>query len=176
MTLGRKLKQIRIEKKLTQTTVAEYLNITRQSISKWENDNGYPDLDNLIHLSEYYEVSLDELLKENLHLKEQFTTVNNTPKISNSIKNLKNESDQDEGFALLIISLIGCLVSPLGLIIALVVLKRNKISNTFYKGVIVASLICILVNFWGTYALLSTFFHWGSSPNVEYLGYLIGNV
>ncbi|RAS91311.1 hypothetical protein A3863_06460 (plasmid) [Priestia endophytica] len=39
------------------------LNISRQSISKWENGNCYPDLDNLIKLSDLYNMSLDELIK-----------------------------------------------------------------------------------------------------------------
>lgn len=64
MALGKKLKDIRIEKGLSQTNVADHLNVTRQSVSKWENNTGYPDLDNLSRLSEYYEFSIDELLKD----------------------------------------------------------------------------------------------------------------
>ena len=51
----------------------------------------------------------------------------------------------DEGLALLIISLIGCLVTPLGILIAPIVLKRNKATNTFHRGVIMASVVCFLV-------------------------------
>ena len=69
MLLGEKLKETRQNKGLSQSTVAEHLNISRQSISKWENNSSYPDLDNLVRLSEYYEISIDDLLKENQGLK-----------------------------------------------------------------------------------------------------------
>ncbi len=64
MLLGEKLKSSRIKKGFSQNDVAEELHISRQSISKWENDISYPDLDNLVKLSTYYQVSTDHLLKE----------------------------------------------------------------------------------------------------------------
>lgn len=64
MLLGGKLKNSRVKKGFSQTDVAEELHISRQSISKWENDISYPDLDNLVKLSTYYEVSTDHLLKD----------------------------------------------------------------------------------------------------------------
>ncbi|AEB28849.1 hypothetical protein CAR_c00980 [Carnobacterium sp. 17-4] len=65
MLLGEKLKSSRVKKGFSQNDVAEELHISRQSISKWENDISYPDLDNLVKLSTYYQVSTDHLLKEN---------------------------------------------------------------------------------------------------------------
>lgn len=64
LLLGEKLKSSRVKKKYSQNDVAEQLHISRQSISKWENDISYPDLDNLVKLSTYYQVSTDHLLKE----------------------------------------------------------------------------------------------------------------
>ncbi len=64
LLLGEKLKSSRVKKKYSQNDVAEQLHISRQSISKWENDISYPDLDNLVKLSTYYQVSIDHLLKE----------------------------------------------------------------------------------------------------------------
>jgi len=52
MELGEKLKSHRENKGFSQVFVAEKLNVSRQSISKWENDRGYPDYDNLILLSQ----------------------------------------------------------------------------------------------------------------------------
>jgi transcriptional regulator with XRE-family HTH domain len=69
MLLGERLRETRQKKGVSQSTVAEHLNISRQSISKWENNSSYPDLDNLVRLSEYYEVTVDDLLKENQGLK-----------------------------------------------------------------------------------------------------------
>ncbi|TCD45497.1 helix-turn-helix domain-containing protein [Streptococcus sp. X16XC17] len=57
------LKNIRQAKNLSQDALAEQLFISRQSISKWENGDATPDLENLIKLSEVLGVSLDELVK-----------------------------------------------------------------------------------------------------------------
>lgn len=171
MSLGEKLKQIRVKKGLSQASVGEHLNLTRQTISKWENDNGYPDLDNLVRLSEYYEVSIDELLKRPQDLEKKTEEETSKVALSQAEENTQqNPDERDEGLILLLISLVGCLVTPLGLIIAPLVLKRNKATNTFCRGVKVASVVCILINFWGLYGFLSTTFHWGVTTTVEYLG------
>lgn len=59
------LKISRINKGLSQVQVAKKLNISRQSVSKSENVYNYPDIDNLILLSELYVISIDRLLKKN---------------------------------------------------------------------------------------------------------------
>ena len=70
MSLGETIYRLRTEKNLSQGDFAEKLEISRQSISKWENNIAIPDLEKIIKLSEIFEVSLDELVKgEQLHLK-----------------------------------------------------------------------------------------------------------
>ena len=64
MEFGERIKQIRQAKNLTQATVAKALNVSRQTISSWETGNSYPDIDSLIRLSDYYQLSLDTLIKE----------------------------------------------------------------------------------------------------------------
>ncbi|HAQ9448438.1 TPA: helix-turn-helix transcriptional regulator, partial [Enterococcus faecium] len=59
-----KIKKSRHIKGISQSEVAKYLNISRQSISKWENDTSSPDINNLTLLSSLYEISIDDLLKE----------------------------------------------------------------------------------------------------------------
>lgn len=63
MELAGNLKRKREECRMSQDDVASKLNISRQSISKWETGKCYPDLDNLILLSDLYKISLDELIK-----------------------------------------------------------------------------------------------------------------
>lgn len=171
MSVGTRLKKVRTEKGLSQKDVAEVLNVTRQTVSKWENNASYPDLDNLVRLSEHYEISTDELLKGNTEIEK--TVEENEIKVmelEKETKHLENTVEKDEGFILLIISLISCLVAPLGLIITPIVLKRNKATNTFYKLIIVASIVCILVNLFILYGHLSAWLHWGVTPTIEYLG------
>ena len=57
-----KLKEIREAKKMSQDEVANALHVSRQSISKWENNRSNPDLDNMVALAKLYDVSLDELV------------------------------------------------------------------------------------------------------------------
>ncbi len=64
MEIGPKFKKARLEKKLTQENVAEILNVSRSTISSWEVGRSYPDLDNLVSISNLYDVSLDNLLRE----------------------------------------------------------------------------------------------------------------
>ncbi|MBE4726848.1 helix-turn-helix domain-containing protein [Leuconostoc suionicum] len=70
MKFGDRLKKSRLEKGLTQEQVAQNLYVTRQTISGWENGISYPDIINLIKLSDYYQVSLDTLLKEDRGMRE----------------------------------------------------------------------------------------------------------
>ena len=63
MEIGKKLKEARQMSGLTQENVAEKLNVSRQTISNWENGKSYPDIISVIKMSECYRVSLDYLLK-----------------------------------------------------------------------------------------------------------------
>lgn len=65
MSLGQQLKNFRESQNLSQEDVAKKIGVTRQAVYKWENDKSYPDIDNLIILSEFYNVTLDDLIKGN---------------------------------------------------------------------------------------------------------------
>ncbi len=62
MITGEKLKALRTAKGLSQEKVAEKLGISRQAVTKWENNQSVPSSENLIALAEIYGVSLDELV------------------------------------------------------------------------------------------------------------------
>lgn len=70
MKFGNHLKQERLRRKFTQQKVAQDLNVSRQTISGWETENSYPDISSLIRLSDYYQISLDQLLKEDTGMTE----------------------------------------------------------------------------------------------------------
>lgn len=63
MEFNVKIKTRREQLGFTQTEVANHLYVTRQTISKWELGKSYPDLELLIALSDFYDLSLDDLLK-----------------------------------------------------------------------------------------------------------------
>lgn len=64
MTLGEKLQALRQKKGLSQEQLAERLEVSRQSVSKWESGQSRPDMDKLVVLAELFGVSTDYLLKE----------------------------------------------------------------------------------------------------------------
>lgn len=63
MNLGEKIYKLRKEKGLSQEALAEQIGTTRQAVSKWENDQGFPETEKLLQLSNIFEVSTDFLLK-----------------------------------------------------------------------------------------------------------------
>ena len=68
MTLSEKIVTLRNQKNMSQGELAEKLNVSRQSVSKWETGASTPDLDKLIAMSELFQVTLDELVKESKEL------------------------------------------------------------------------------------------------------------
>jgi len=64
MDIGNKIQTIRTNNGMTQAEFAEKFNVIRQSVSNWENNKHYPDLDTLCKISDEYNVSFDILLKE----------------------------------------------------------------------------------------------------------------
>lgn len=60
--IGENLKKLRAEKNVTQDTLAEYLGVTYQAVSRWENGLAYPDIELLPELARFFEVSLEELM------------------------------------------------------------------------------------------------------------------
>lgn len=89
MEIGKKLKNARIEAGLTQEKAAEKIDVSRQTISNWENEKSYPDIISVIALSELYSVSLDELLKGDQkmaeHLEESTNVVKSNKKLTGAI-------------------------------------------------------------------------------------------
>ncbi len=62
MTIGEKILNLRKTKNLSQEEVADKLNVTRQTVSKWETDQSTPDFDKIVPLCKLFEITADELL------------------------------------------------------------------------------------------------------------------
>ncbi|MDD3654138.1 MAG: helix-turn-helix transcriptional regulator [Desulfotomaculaceae bacterium] len=62
MEFNEKLQELRKQKELTQEELAEILFVSRTAISKWESGRGYPSIESLKAISEFFSVSIDELL------------------------------------------------------------------------------------------------------------------
>ncbi len=63
MELGKQIKKYRNEFDISQDELAEKVYVSRQTISNWENDKNYPDINSLLRLSEVFHVSIDILIR-----------------------------------------------------------------------------------------------------------------
>lgn len=106
MNLSKKLKDAREISGYSQAEIAEKLHISRQAISRWENDKAYPDIDNLIILSNLYQISLDELLLDQKEKSPQ-----------NAQNNISSKNLSYEQFLIVVVTLIACIVPVIGLLI-----------------------------------------------------------
>ncbi len=75
MNLGQKLLELRKSKNLSQEEVAEKLNVTRQTVSKWETDQSMPDFDKIKPLCDLFEITPNELITGQTETKEQYDEI-----------------------------------------------------------------------------------------------------
>ena len=62
MDFGAQMKKLRTSRKLTQEQVAQKLNVSRQTVSSWENNRNLPDLEMVVLIARIFDVSLDNLI------------------------------------------------------------------------------------------------------------------
>ena len=135
MTIGKRIKEERLAKKWTQEQLAVKLNVSRSTVSSWEVERNYPDLETIIAISDLFGQSLDQLLREDPEM------------ITKKDRKVKNEKVY---FRLL--GLIGiCFLIFIGnyvlkiaensqeLINAIVKLKPSSSKGTYLRGVSMAS-------------------------------------
>lgn len=66
MNFADNLKKIRKEQNLSQEQIAERLGVSRQSVSKWESGQAYPEMDKMIQLCQMFNLNIDELLNQDI--------------------------------------------------------------------------------------------------------------
>lgn len=69
--IGAIIRKLRTEKNITQDTLAAAIGVTPQAISRWESENGYPDIELLPLLADFFSISTDELLGYKLSKREE---------------------------------------------------------------------------------------------------------
>lgn len=169
--LAKQLKSARLNKKFTQQEVANKLNISRQSISKWENGSSTPDINTLKILASFYEISIQDLTKENENLKEKIKSNNHTihtqqKKLSN-IKEILTKNESDDSWFLLITLCLTFLFAPLIFITLPLVLIKNKKDNHLYKWIVLLAVIITAVSFFAIYGWISDVFNFGGTVTIE---------
>lgn len=69
MSLGEKIQDLRKQINLSQEELAEKLSVSRQAVSKWELDQATPDINKIIQLSKFFNISTDSLLNDDMDIK-----------------------------------------------------------------------------------------------------------
>lgn len=154
MNFGEKLYELRKEKKLSQEEVADKLNVTRQTVSKWETNQSTPDFDKVLPLCELFGISADELLSGNK--KEENNSEKKTKEIK--IEEEKTPSKQEirrKSAEVVSTSIFIYIVAVALLTVAIPVLKMNPI---------VASAIFLCAIAWATARIVK---HYMSIPKFE---------
>ncbi|WP_080712908.1 helix-turn-helix domain-containing protein [Brochothrix thermosphacta] len=169
--LAKQLKSARLNKNFTQQEVANKLNISRQSISKWENGSSTPDINTLKILASFYEISIQDLTKENESLKEKIKSNNHTihtqqKKLSN-IKEILTKNESDDSWFLLITLCLTFLFAPFIFITLPLVLIKNKKDNHLYKWIVLLAVIITAVSFFAIYGWISDVFNFGGTVTIE---------
>lgn len=98
MQIGNKINRLRKLSGMTQEQLAEKLDVSRQTISKWESGGSSPDIDSVVKVSKIFQVSLDDLLLEG----ESSVTIKNDERIT--LEDLVKINLNNRRMTLLIIS------------------------------------------------------------------------
>lgn len=105
MSFGEQLQEIRRKSGLTQEQFAEQLQVSRQAVSKWESDRGYPEMDKILYICNRYGADLDTLFADELPRRAEAPQVQQQPMrdgtLSSSLSSfLNNLSPKNKGLAL----------------------------------------------------------------------------
>lgn len=130
MNIGEKLYELRKNKNLSQEEVAEKLNVTRQTVSKWETNQSSPDLDKILPICELFEISTEELLTG------KKSEVNDESKVIEEIPT--KEDVRRKSAEVVSTSVFTYIVAIAFLMIAIPVLEMNPIVVTAIFLIIVA--------------------------------------
>ncbi len=113
MDLSEKLYELRKNNNWSQEELAERMEVSRQTVSKWESGNAIPELNKLVKLSEIYKITLDELVKE--------TTADE------NLDNLNQGNGKKKKFIKRILIIILLIVVFLGILFTINIFRRMKI-------------------------------------------------
>lgn len=164
-----RLKKIREEKGFSQAEVAQYINISRQAISNWENGKSLPDIDNIILLSELYGITVDELLIENSNKKDK--TIKNSEKKESESNNISNTEVFDkkllEIIGLSILLFLSAQFPFIGVVVVLVIAIGMKYTKRNYKLVYCLCVVCLFLSLYTTYIMVDHLFFDMGTYNVN---------
>lgn len=140
MTLGEKIFSLRGAANMSQGDLAEKLNVSRQSISKWETDASVPELDKLIQLTDLFSITLDELVRsDELHQ----STTQSEPTASPHYEPMQPQIVIQKSVSTQ--KVIGFILLALGLLCCILTLALGGGLVIIGGYIILCSILCLLV-------------------------------
>lgn len=164
MQIGKRLKEVREQCGLSQQDVAERLNVTRQSVSRWETDKSYPDLANLTLLGEMYHMSMDDLL--GIKEAELISDSPDEDPTEENVSERKERQDWKELGILYLILIVSCLIPPLGIVVPIGILWKYR-KEKIWILLKVLCIICVLISVYNCVLILNSWFHFLGHANVQ---------
>lgn len=155
MNIGEKLYELRKEKNLSQEEVADRLNVTRQTVSKWETNQSTPDFDKIVPLCELFEISTEELLTGKKSEQESVEENNIQNNVVSEHKVITKEEVRKKSAEVVSTSVFIYIAAVAFISIAIPVLRMNPI---------VASAIFLCIIAWATARIIK---HYMSVPKFE---------
>lgn len=86
MSFAEKMQKLRKERGMSQENLADVIGVSRQSVSKWESGQSYPEMDKMIALSELFDVSIDNLVKDTSTSTEAAQNIHNNHDVMSKLK------------------------------------------------------------------------------------------
>ena len=140
--LSEKIYALRRKNGLSQEQLAEKIGVSRQSISKWEGGLSTPELDKLKALSEFFQVSIDELTKE-----QEPNTVTSEAKQEASVAPAKTP-ESNIGIGLCILGAIGLILSGILMIVQPSAMEQVNASSTITlngTGILIILFVLLMI-------------------------------
>lgn len=167
MIFADKLIELRKKSGMTQEELAEHLNVSRQSVSKWEGAQSVPDLDKVLKLSKLFGVTTDYLLKEELELPEIAESRDDPPAGARQVTMEEANAflaETDRSAGPIALGVMMCILSPVCLLVLSALAEAGIIHENLAGGLGVVILLALVA---GAVAL---FLYWGAKTEAwEYL-------
>lgn len=122
MNMSNRIQNLRKSKGISQEELAEKIGVSRQAVSKWESEQSMPDIEKIILLSEYFDVTTDYLLKG----------------VEAKVENVSKKKDA------LIFSIVGSVINFVGIVVAIFVWIEMQTSFAVALGLIIMAVGCMV--------------------------------
>ena len=173
--LSLRLQEARQKCNLSIRDVAEKLNVSQQAVSQWEKGKSFPDVGNLVKLSDLYGLSIDKMLKGE---KIEVTVETVVGEKEEEIKALAESVEEDKGsviqkeakdrtfqeiLSILLILVLSCHIVAIGICVPIAIAVWMQKTERKYKWVYVVCMLAFVIGIYNTCIVCDYLFDWGIS-------------